>query len=203
MLRGVAKRKRLRVLGALAFILGPIQFFLAMAVEGAIKPDFSQIGNAISDLGVGPYAMIFNLSVIAVGALTLVGLGAVFAAFPRKRMFWPATFMLIIAGVGAICVGLFPENTGDPHLIAAFMAFAGSGLAMVLYFPSFRGDGEWMPFALPTLMGGFVAIGALTAFTVLPNGVPRWILERVIVAPVLAWGPAVGLRIYRGRMPVA
>lgn len=190
-------RKLLKQVGAWALIVGPIQFVIAMAVEGAIKPDFSQVGNVISDLGVGPYAIVFNVSVALVGVCTLLGLLAVFAVFPRRRSFWPATFFLGVAGVGSLAVGVFPENTGAPHGIAAAMAFLGAGFALIFYFFSFRKDPVWREFALYTLLGGLIDLGAVVAFM---SGHPAFlhaVMERVIVAPVLIWAPAVGIHILR------
>jgi hypothetical membrane protein len=195
---------RWRSVGALFFIIGPVQFVAAMILEEALRPGYSPISNVISDLGVGSYSTIFNLSVIMLGLFTMFGIALIHDGFPRNRNSRLGYLTMVIVGFGAIGVGCFPENTHAPHAIAAFIAFFGSGLAMLFYSSSFRGDLDWSRFTIPTALGGIITIVSLFLFVsnVLGSGVTG-LTERAIVAPVLIWAAIIGVKFLTRPVPVS
>ncbi len=77
---------RLNVAGGLLLFIGVAEFLLLMLIAEAIYPGYSVSRNYISDLGVGPTAVLFNSSIIIMGLLLVIaailvwgGLSKVFA----------------------------------------------------------------------------------------------------------------------------
>lgn len=112
---------------------------------GAITPGYSAVGNFISELSAegAPYAALLNI-----GSLVLLGLCLILVAIPlRNRLPGKgaglASSYLIMAGVGFICIGLFPCPPGcvpqlntsqlTIHTLAALVATFSTALAAVLY----------------------------------------------------------------------
>ena len=168
-----------RGLAGLLFFLGATEFLIAMMAGEATQPGYSVGTNAISDLGVGTTALLFNASVIFVGAMGLLGAYFLLRAYHRR----PLTVLLALAGIGAIGVGLFPETTLPTHTIFAFVAFFFGGLAAIVAFPI-----EPWPINVLSVLLGVVGLGALVLFTArtyLALGFGG--MERMIVYPILLW----------------
>jgi len=54
---------------ALCGIIAPILFLLLVIVASLLRSDYSQTHNFVSDLGVGPYALIQNINFIIFGSV--------------------------------------------------------------------------------------------------------------------------------------
>lgn len=113
-------------------LVGAIQFFLAITFAETQFPGYSVARNSLSTLGgsvplVEPSAMVFNTSVILFG---LLGLLAVYLILKSGgcRLF---STCLAISSLGAIGVGLFPQYTGDTHLLFALTTFLFGSLATI------------------------------------------------------------------------
>ena len=96
-----------KVAGALLFIAS-VQCVIGIIVAEALYPGYSTSENYISDLGVGPSALIFNSSVFLLGIIAVVGVYFIQRAFGSRLL----SLLLTLTGVGAMGVGLFPENFG-------------------------------------------------------------------------------------------
>jgi len=111
---GYSSRK---VAGTLFFI-ATTQFILVVIVAEALNQDYSISYNYISDLGVGPYSFIFNASIFLFGLLLLIG------SFFLQRASYPKvpTGVIALMGIGAMLVGVFPEQAvhipGTAHFVA-------------------------------------------------------------------------------------
>ena len=107
----------LRLGGALLTIAG-VTILMGIITAEALYPNtFTTGGNEISDLGgtrlpnsliFQPSAMIFDLSMAAIGILVIAGAWFVHRIFGRRSVTIPMT----VLGIGALGVGLFPGNTG-------------------------------------------------------------------------------------------
>jgi hypothetical membrane protein len=181
---------RVRLAGYLVS-LGTMQFLTSMVISEALSPGYSVHSNYISDLGVGATAPIFNSSIIILGALVATA-GALLLGAMRR----PFTVAVILAGVGAIGVGLFPE--GSPHglhTIFSLVTFLFGGLAALFsYGAQPRGLG-----AASAVLGA-AALASLVLYVgqyymgLGPGG-----MERMIVYPVLLWALAFGGYLVGGR----
>jgi hypothetical membrane protein len=179
------------VAGSLVFI-GVIQFVIGMIVSEALYPTYSTSGNYISDLGVGPSALIWNSSVFLMGLLMLIGAYFLQRAF-RFTLF---TAMIILTAVGAMGVGVFTEAFGVLHVIVSLITFLFSGLSAIVSvlcsrvhkFPLVK-----MPFSSLSIILGLMTLVALALFgsgTYLGLGAGG--MERMIAYPALLWGAGFG-----------
>jgi len=168
-----------KVGGALLFIAS-VQCILGIITAEALYPSYSTSENYISDLGVGPSALLFNSSIILLGVL-LVG-GAYFIQRALgSRLF---SILLTITGVGAMGVGFFPKNFGIIHGIASLIIFLFGGASAIASYKL-----QKPPLSYFSVLLGALSIGALVLFgsgTYL--GLGKGGMERMIAYPTLLWG---------------
>ncbi len=170
--------KAVRLAGILIFA-GAAQFMLAMLVSEAIRPSYSVSTNYISDLGVGSSAPIFN------GSIIVLGIFLAFSAYLIMRGLESKVFPLLIllTGIGATGVGLFPETTGPPHGLFALVAFLFGGLAAIYSYRLVGGI-----FAYLCVVLGLLSLCALVLYSTGNTGVlHRGGMERMIVYPTILW----------------
>lgn len=174
-----------KVAGALFFIAAS-QFVLGMVVAEARFTNYSYSisANYISDLGVGPSAMIFNSSVFLMGLLILIGAYFVQRAFNFKLL----TVLLILTAIGTIGVGVFTENSGNAHGVVSLIAFLFGGLSSIASYKLVK-----RPFSVIAVILGLMALGALGLYGAqIYLGLGVGGMERMIVYPILMWGAGFG-----------
>lgn len=172
-----------KVAGALLFVAS-VQFLLILVIVEAQYPDYSICKNYISDLGVGCTALAFNSSVFVLGILMIAGAYFVHKAF-KFRVF---TVLLIIAGIGAMGVGLFPEDVPVIHSIVSLITFLFGGLSAIVSYKLLN-----PPLSYFSVLLGVLSLGALVLFasgTYLGLGAGG--MERMIAYPTLLWGVGFG-----------
>jgi hypothetical membrane protein len=181
-----------RVVAGALILIGATQFVVGMIVSEALYPTYSTSRNYISDLGVGPSALIWNSSVFLLGLLVLVGAFFLQRAFRFELL----TLTLVLTGVGAMGIGVFTEAFGALHMIVSFTAFLFSGLSAIFSvlcsrvhkFPLVK-----MPFSAFSIILGLMTLVALGLFgsgiylDLGPGG-----MERMIAYPALLWGAGFG-----------
>jgi hypothetical membrane protein len=202
---GPLVRRSARVGGAV-LTFASLQFVAAMAVVQLYYPGYSDTGNYVSDLGssTSPWATVFNLSIRILGILAIAGAFLIRTAFASKTTTHIGLGMLIVAGLGAVAVGLFPENSTWPfsgiHSLVSLVTFLGSGIALVFLALAMSRDTRWQGLRFYTFLSGVVTLGALGLFAsnhfygLGPGG-----MERLIIAPILLWGIVAGIHL--ARMP--
>jgi hypothetical membrane protein len=180
-----------KVAGTLFFIAAT-QLVIGLFVSEALYPGYSIADNYISDLGVGPSALIYNSSVFLLGLLVIIG--AYFAQ--RAYHFELLTVMLVLTAVGAMGVGIFTEDFGVLHPILSVITFLFGGLSAIFSvlcsyvhkFPLVK-----MPFSVINVILGLMALGALG---LLVGGIYLGLgaggMERMIAYPILLWGAGFG-----------
>jgi len=166
-------------LAGLLFFVGSAQFLTVLMLAEALAPGYSVSNDAISDLGVGPTGLLFNASIVVVGGFGMIA-GYLLHPSHGRRLF---TVAILLAGAGAIGVGVFPETIPGPHLVAALTAFVFANVAAILAFPL---EGLPLNFVSPVL--GVIGLAALALFVsgqYLGSGLGG--MERMIVYPPLVW----------------
>ena len=172
-------------IGAILFI-GAAQFMLLMIIAEALYPGYSTSANYISDLGVGSTAVIFNCSIVVFGVLVAVSGYYLFFIFKDKIF----SALLVLSGIGALVVGLFPETAGIPHFAGALMAFFPGALALLA---SYRIVNK--PFAWLSVILGLISLAALSHIVIrVDYGLGVGGIERMIAYPILIW--AIGFGAY-------
>jgi hypothetical membrane protein len=200
--------------GAILYIVGVVIFVLAMIVTqlGYTGTSYSLLNNYISDLGAAhcgiyhsnlyvcsPWHDVFNVGIVLMGVMLILGTILLRTAFPARGTRTIGLGLLVLAGIGAIGVGLSPEDVDlTVHTISAAIAFILGNLALVvLAFAMFR-DTRWEGYRAYTLFSGLVGLIAFILFYTKvwgPLGVGG--MERLIVAPLLLWALLVGIHLAR------
>jgi hypothetical membrane protein len=196
--------------GALLFVVGALQFIVGMIVVQSQYPGYSLSQNYISDLGGAhsPWALVFDASVIVLGLCAIFGVLLIWGAFDDRPSRGIGLGFLLIAGIGAIGVGVFPETTpvlnGGMHDIVSDVAFLGSGLGLTIVSFAMADGAHWRLSKPFTAACGLVTLGAIVLFSLgsyvsssYYAGLGAGGMERLVVAPVLAWAIAEGLHIAR------
>ena len=187
----------LRLGGLLLTVAGATILMGIITAEALYPATFTTGGNEISDLGgtrppdsriFQPSAAIFDVSMIAIGILVIAASWFVDRAFGRRSVTIPMT----VLGIGALGVGLFPGNTGNPHAIFAMVTFVAGGVAAISAARVASG-----PFRLVSLVLGAASLVTLVTYMVVGDAGPMASLgiggiERWIVYPVVLWVVAFG-----------
>jgi hypothetical membrane protein len=190
--------------GGALFALGSFQFVLAMIVVQLAYPNYSDAANYISDLGnatLSPLAWLFNDSIRVLGGLGILGAALLGSAFESRATAHAGRLFLVLASVGAFLVGTYPEGSpelgGGIHGDASALTFLSAAVALILLGVAMSGDRRWSGYGAYTFLSGLVTyVGIIgSAINSDPGTFGAW--ERVIVAPILAWGILAGIRLVR------
>lgn len=183
-----------KIAGTLIFV-GSAQFIIGLIVAEAFYPGYSVAQNFISDLGATcratclvaqPTSTIFNSSV------TLLGLLAIVASYFIEREFRSRTlsFLVIMTGVGATGVGVFPETAGVIHPIVSLITFVFAGLSAIASYKLQKAPSSY----LSVLLGVMTLVALALYVSDIFLGLGQGGMERMIVYPALIW--AVGFSAY-------
>lgn len=171
-----------RSAGVLIFI-GVFLFSMAILIGEALRPAYSLNSDSISSLGVGSHGSIFYYSILLMGVLVAIA-GAVLLSGKKKEA-WHAT--LILVGIGAIGVGIFPYLVNYPlHSDFAFMAFIFGGITALL-FVTHKGTPLRI---LSPIVGVLVLVSIYLYAGNTLYGLGSGGMERMIVYPTLFWAMA-------------
>lgn len=169
-----------RVAGTLFFV-AVSQFVIGVIVSEALTDGYSVSYNYLSDLGVGPFSLIFNFSIFLLGLLMIVG--SYF--LQRDVRSWVLTVTLVLMGIGAMGAGVFPEQAVHMstvmHDISSVLFLLFGSLSAIASYRLLK-----MPLALANLVLGVIALAALAFFgsnTYLELGEGG--MQRMIVYPFL------------------
>ena len=140
-------------MGPAIVVLSSWYFAAQVLVAWVFQPHYSFVSNAISDLGntgcpppdsniCSPRHVVMNVSIAILGLAMLVGSVLIFTEFnfsddrgERERRAAIAGFVcLALGGVGAILVGVVPENVNTAHLhtVGTAMAIGLGQLAILI-----------------------------------------------------------------------
>ena len=200
--------------GFLAWLLAA-QFFVAQLVVATAWPrPFSLMSDYISDLGntacanypVGvdhlvcsPWHAVMNASFLTLGVTMMVGAVLTRAAFPPGWVRTLAMVLFILAGLGVMVVGLYPENTDNArHVLGAGLNFVAGNVAMIVYGlamaqrPGRRG---LVAFSIVAGSTGLLATALLVSGQYLGLGVGG--MERLAAYPMTVWQIVLGTALLR------
>jgi len=174
------KRFNGEVAGALIFV-GTVQFILGMLIAECIYPNYSVASNYISDLGkLGTVsAPVFNTSVFVLG-LTVAVSAYFLRHIVRNKVFLG---FLVLCGIGAMGVGIFPEDFGMVHTAVSFIAFLFGALSAIASYKH-----QKPPLSYFAVILGLTSLAALVMFaTSIYLGLGKGGMERMIAYPMLLW----------------
>jgi hypothetical membrane protein len=174
------------------------QFFIAeiVAASGWKTPPYSWRLNAISDLGAtgcglfdderfvcSPLHSLMNASLVLLGLGMVIGSVLLYLQLRRSRVGFS---LMATAGVGAILVGIFPEDSIFwAHIVGQDLAFVFGNIALIVFGLTLRFP-RW--FKWYSIASGSVALVALFLFL----SHHRFFLElggmeRVVAYPLIIW----------------
>jgi hypothetical membrane protein len=192
-------------------------FAAQVLVAWVVRPSYSLVSNAISDLGstacsqspsgfCSPLHVWMNVSIVILGVAMIVGSMLIFSEFSfskdqRERAAAIAGFgCMALGGVGAILVGVFPENVNTAHLhtVGTAMAIGLGQLSILVLGLALRQIDDWLrEFMLVTSL-----IVLLAGISIAGNhhfGIGGGTLERLAQYPECLWLILFGLYISRDR----
>jgi hypothetical membrane protein len=191
--------------GAVLLIAGVLQFFAAMVAVQYRYPGYSDLSNAISDLGnasKSPWSDAFNVSLVILGVAGLAGTYLLRSAFPARRTTLAGIGLLGLSFLCALGVGFFPE--GSPHglhTLFSALTFLFGGLGLLLLSFAMLRDTRWGGLRLYTLLSAIVSLAALVALDVasgpLTDAGAYGGVERLVVGPLLLWAVLAGIHLLR------
>ena len=177
------------------FFIAATQFILCLIIAEALYPSYSVSSNYISDLGVGPSAIIFNASVFLLGFLILTGT----YLLRRSPNFKTLNITLLLMAIGAMGVGIFTKNLTLAHGAVSSAAFFFAGLSAITSFKILPKPLSYISMILGTITlaalalfsTGIITSGSLTSTTAYDSafylGLGPGGMERMIVYPALMW----------------
>lgn len=196
--RGLSGLSAMRVGGSILVLAGAIILLGIISAEALYPAPYSTAANEISDLGgttpadggivYQPSATIFDVSMIVVGVAVIVAGGLIHRGFGRLSV----TIPIVVLGLGALGVGVFPGPTGAPHALSAMTTFVAGGIAAITGSRVTAG-----PFRYLSILLGAVSLLTLVSYMLLGDGSPFAALglgglERWIVYPIVIWITAFG-----------
>ena len=92
------------------------------------RMEISDLGASETGVVLQPSATIFNATMLAAGAMIIVGAWFAHRALHRRVVTVPTGLL----GMGVLGVGVFPGNVHPQHPLFAFTAFVAGGLAVLL-----------------------------------------------------------------------
>jgi hypothetical membrane protein len=187
----VARRPlHLRLPGVLLFVLAA-QFMTVVMLGASMATAYDISGGAISDLGVAQEtALLFNASLVLVGALNVAAGLLLFAATGRRWL----VAVFVIAGLGAAGAGLVPLDRSDLHGTFALLAFLFFNVEALVIGRLVVG-----PMRIVSWIAGLSGIGFVVLMAIGDSGNPGVFgpighggAERMIVYPVMLWMLSIG-----------
>jgi hypothetical membrane protein len=194
---------------ALVGVAGPILCVLVFTLAGFLRPGYSPIHQAISDLGVGPNAWILNTDLVISGLLFITfAIGFYWRMRPLISGRWllASTILLALSGAGVVNEGFFHEPPqGDPaarlhiviHAIGLSVLFYSLIVALLITGwrlcknPAWRRYGWYSLFTALVTYGLLVVPGHFAGF-----GQIAGLIERVQVVVAFAWSVVMGCRLF-------
>jgi hypothetical membrane protein len=194
----------------LSGVVAPILFVLLFTAAGSLRPGYSAISQAISDLGVGPMAWLVNIPIVILGLLVLaLAVGFFLAMQPvmSEGWRWTSAVLTAIPGLGLAAGGIFSEapSTLVFHILL--------GATLGLYFPvvtfflvglQLVRNREWRGFGIYSLIASLATIAiivfmqqAFTPGSALAGFHIAGLAERVDLVEILAWYVIMGWRLFR------
>lgn len=195
---------------ALGGVIGSVVLIAAFTTAGLIRPGYSPIHQAISDLGVGSHAWLLNRTLLVAGVL-MTGVAIAFAQATEgilsRRSRWICAVLLVLSPAGFFLAGIFTEAPATLRihwLVAADLTFFGPVIALTAVGLLLRRRDGWRGWATYTLIAGIATLVlVLFMFWTFTPGTPfaaaklGGLMERIVVVEVMVWYFVAGLRLLR------
>lgn len=180
--------------------LGPIIYILAVIMGGAIRNDYSQLYNTISELSMAnaPNLILMNIMFgIYNISLLLFSIGAFLDTdVNTSKKYKTAMLMLAITSILGLVLIFFPQDprgvftaTGTTHIAVAGLSSLLTILTLFIVGFSFRKNRTMNTFANYSLISGIIVVisGGLAAYSVGSNLAFGGLLEKITIITFIVW----------------
>jgi hypothetical membrane protein len=206
---GAVRSDKLTALLAAGGAIGPLVYLASIAVAGSLRPGYSPIRQAVSDLGVGPHAWLAN----GAGVLNFVLLTAWVVAYLRSTgpllpaaWRWISATLLELPPIGYAVASIFTEA----HATLLIHTYVGAVLGLFAPIPAFFAAGlaaarvaQWRNWSRFSIAASLVALGLVALMLwVWARGAPprlahfEGLAERLVIVETLAWYVVGGWHIF-------
>jgi hypothetical membrane protein len=193
----------------LAGVVGPLLFVVVYTLAGFLRPGYSPVHQAISDLGVGSNAWLVD-SCCVITSLLLIGFAVGFTLSLRPVLpqgwRWLSAVLLALHGLGLIVAGIFTEapSTVMIHwLVGADLGFFGPVVAFFVTGLALRRTTSWRGWGSALLVASLLTLVIIAiTFWMFTPGTPLaslklgGLMERVAVSEIEVWYVALGWRLF-------
>ena len=177
-------------IAGLLFVVGVVQFVLAVVISEAIYPGYSVGQQAMSDLGdwslAGNSAAIYDVSIILLGMFVIVGAYFIQRIF-KNRLF---TSLGVMTGVGCVGVGVVAENISLPiHDVFALVTFVFAAASAIMSYKFEKSPLFYVSVILGvvTLLATVLLISGYRVNSGFYLGIGLGGMQRFIIYPTLLW----------------
>ncbi len=181
--------------------LGPIIYILAVIIGGAIRNDYSQLYNTISELSMtnAPNLLLMEIMFCIYNiSLLIFGIGAFLdTKVDSSKKYRAAMLMLVLTAISGIILLFFPQDprtapfttTGTVHIAVAGISSLLTILAIFIIGFSFRKKQSMNNFAKYSFISGIIVVvsGGLSAYSVANNLSFGGLLEKITILTFIAW----------------
>ena len=187
---------------ALCGIIAPILFTFLVIVASFLRTDYNQIYNFVSDLGVGPYAIIQNVNFVIFGFLVIVFSLGLRGGLPvsEGRALKAGIWLVTIFGLGVLFAGVFSEDylSGVPHNLVSATAFLTIIAAQLLIWKGLKNADNyiWGKYRTYSLISGLLSIVLLLVLRVAIGGDYQGLAQRLFLAVPWIWIEVTGIKLY-------
>lgn len=168
----------------------PLWFLIALLVFGGIRPDYSHLTKAVSELGSwgAPHALAWNvLGFGAVGALVMAFAWGIY----RTTSSWSAALLVGLSGLGFAGAGIFPADLDDMqafstrmHIVSSLVSFAGFAAGVFVIGWVLWRRPAWRRWAVVSVVVGLIGIASLA---LRETGMPPGLAQRINFLIYLLW----------------
>ncbi len=214
---GGNQRDNVQGLLALSGVAGPILFAVVVTILGFVGTDYSQVEHLISQLGATgvQYAGVLNINFILTGLLLVAFAVGLYRSVGNGRAGMTGSGLVVLAGIGVIGSGVFPEDlylaveeatfSEFMHDFFGVVASLAAVIATVIFSRILPRDDVWRRYRPYSLITGVVAFGLLVLASLADpekeaiSALQPWagLLQRSFLAVCMLWIAVMGLRLFR------
>jgi len=188
---------------AICGIIAPILFWVMVIIESILRPGYSQYYNFVSDLGVGPLAIIQNINFIIFGILTISLAIGLRKGLPiqQSRSLKIGVWFVILFALGVLLAGVFPESylSAIPHNYISATAFVAIIAAQLLIWQGLKNEDRtiWGRYATYSLISGLLSLIFVILLKVaILYGFYPGLSQRAFLLVSWIWIGVTGLKLY-------
>lgn len=191
---------------AVAGMIGPVVFWVVVAVLGVLLPTYSHVTEFVSTLGAvgAPYAIVQRLNFVLLGGSIIAFSVGLHRWFDESRRPSVGTFLMILLGLGVVGAGVFQSDPATPDSTTNLIHDSMSGIGLLagiggVTLLSRRLDGEprWPRRRFTTTGTVLAALGSALLFFVFIDSTWVGLAQRLFIGVLTGWVGYHAYRLYR------